>query len=101
MCDFNFFLEDFVDNGKFFSYFLEYVEKENSLCGFVVDVGVEFVFSKVCFSVDFFEKDDEVEEEVVNVKVRSKVRRIVLDGEEEYDILKDVLIINLFNLFFF
>ncbi|XP_046530109.1 DNA excision repair protein ERCC-6-like [Equus quagga] len=98
VCDFNLFLEDSADNGKLSSHSLEHVEKENSLCGSAADAGAEFVPSKACLSVDLSEKDDEAEEEVVNVKVRSKARRIVSDGEEEHDTLKDASITNPFNL---
>ncbi|EQB79071.1 hypothetical protein CB1_002048005 [Camelus ferus] len=43
----------------------------------------ESVHSKARLSVDLSEKDDEPEEEVVNVKVRSKARRINSDDEDE------------------
>ncbi|XP_058392157.1 DNA excision repair protein ERCC-6-like isoform X2 [Diceros bicornis minor] len=98
-CDFNLFLEDSADNGKnLSSHSLEHVEKENSLCGSAANSRAELVPSKACLSMDLSEKDDEPEEVVVNVKVRSKARRIVSDGEDEHDTSKDTSITNPFNV---
>ncbi|XP_077002890.1 DNA excision repair protein ERCC-6-like [Tamandua tetradactyla] len=90
-CDFNLFLEDSADNGQnLSSQPLEHVDKENSLCGAAVNSREDFVHSKACFSFEFSEKDDEPEEEVVNVKIRSKARRIVSDDEDEGDSFKGI-----------
>ncbi|XP_004439893.1 PREDICTED: DNA excision repair protein ERCC-6-like [Ceratotherium simum simum] len=98
-CDFNLFLEDSADNGKnLSSHSLEHVEKENSWCGSAANSRAELVPSKACLSMDLSEKDDEPEEVVVNVKVRSKARRIVSDGEDEHDTSKDTSITNPFNV---
>uniref|UniRef100_G1SVR3 ERCC excision repair 6 like, spindle assembly checkpoint helicase n=1 Tax=Oryctolagus cuniculus TaxID=9986 RepID=G1SVR3_RABIT len=83
-CDFNLFLEDSADNRESPSgQSLELVEQENSLCGFAAHSRAESVRSKECVTLDFSEKDNEPEEVVVNVKTRSKARRIVSDDEEE------------------
>ncbi|KAF6090351.1 ERCC excision repair 6 like, spindle assembly checkpoint helicase [Phyllostomus discolor] len=96
MCDFNLFLEDSADNGQnLASQSLEHVEKENSLCGSEANSRAEFVHSKAGLSMDLSEEDDE--SEVVNVKVRSKTRRIVSDGEDEHDTFKDTSSTNPFN----
>ncbi|XP_010971891.1 DNA excision repair protein ERCC-6-like [Camelus bactrianus] len=89
-CDFNLFLEDSADNGQnLSSQSLEHVEKENSLYVSAANSRPESVHSKARLSVDLSEKDDEPEEEVVNVKVRSKARRINSDDEDEGDTFKD------------
>ncbi|KAG8507298.1 DNA excision repair protein ERCC-6-like [Galemys pyrenaicus] len=83
-CDFNLFLEDSADNRQnLSSQSLEYVEKENSLCDSTTNSRAEFVQSKACLVMDLSRNDDEPEEVVLNVKVRSKVRRITSDSEEE------------------
>uniref|UniRef100_H0XVS7 DNA excision repair protein ERCC-6-like n=1 Tax=Otolemur garnettii TaxID=30611 RepID=H0XVS7_OTOGA len=85
-CDFNLFLEDSADNGKNPpSHSLEHMEKTNSLCDSAANSRSEFVPRKTCLSWDFTEKDDEAEEVIVNVKIRSKARRIVSDDEDEDD----------------
>uniref|UniRef100_A0A8D0XB65 DNA excision repair protein ERCC-6-like n=1 Tax=Sus scrofa TaxID=9823 RepID=A0A8D0XB65_PIG len=97
-CDFNLFLEDSADNGpNLSSQSVEHGEKENSLCGSAANSGVEFVHSKACLSVDLSEKDEEPEEVVVNVKVRSKARRIDSDDEDANDTFKDTSSTNPFN----
>ena len=96
LCDFNLFLEDSADNGQnLASQSLEHVEKENSLCGSAPNSRAEFVHSKAGLSMDISEEDDG--SEVVNVKVRSKTRRIVSDGEDEHDTFKDTSSTNPFN----
>ncbi|XP_062039952.1 DNA excision repair protein ERCC-6-like [Lepus europaeus] len=83
-CDFNLFLEDSADNRETSSgQSLELIEQENSLCGFAAHSRAESVRSKECITLDFSEKDNEPEEVVVNIKTRSKARRIVSDDEEE------------------
>ncbi|XP_049729255.1 DNA excision repair protein ERCC-6-like [Elephas maximus indicus] len=84
-CDFNLFLEDSADNGQNLSHqSLKHVEKENSLCSSTANSRAEFVSNnKARLSLDFSERDDGPEEVVVNVKIRSKARRIVSDGEDE------------------
>ncbi|XP_014321038.1 DNA excision repair protein ERCC-6-like [Myotis lucifugus] len=97
VCDFNLFLEDSADNGQNpSSQSFEHVEKENSLCGSATNSGVEFVHSKAGLSMDLSEKDDE-SEVVVNLRVRSKTRRIVSDGEDEHDTVKDTSSTNPFS----
>ncbi|XP_053435433.1 DNA excision repair protein ERCC-6-like isoform X2 [Nycticebus coucang] len=92
-CDFNLFLEDSTDNGQNPpSQSLEHMEKTNSLCNSTANFRAEFVPSKTCLSSDFTEKDDEAEEVIVNVKIRSKARRIVSDGEDEDDSFKAILV---------
>ncbi|XP_054435526.1 DNA excision repair protein ERCC-6-like [Pteronotus mesoamericanus] len=96
VCDFNLFLEDSADNGQnHASQSLEHVEKEKSLCGSEANSRAEFVHSKAGLSMDLSEEDDE--SEVVNVKVRSKTRRITSDGEDEHDTFKDTSSTNPFN----
>ncbi|KAM9180858.1 LOW QUALITY PROTEIN: DNA excision repair protein ERCC-6-like [Dugong dugon] len=98
-CHFNLFLEDSADNGQNLSrQSLEHVEKENSLCSSAANSRAEFVHNnKACLSLDFSEKDDEPEEAVVKVKIRSKARRIVSDGEDEDNSFKDISSTNPFN----
>ncbi|XP_004380202.2 DNA excision repair protein ERCC-6-like [Trichechus manatus latirostris] len=98
-CHFNLFLEDSADNGQNLSrQSLEHVEKENSLCSSAANSRAEFVHNnKACLSLDFSEKDDEPEEVIVNVKIRSKARRIVSDGEDEDNSFKDISSTNPFN----
>ncbi|KAM6143512.1 DNA excision repair protein ERCC-6-like [Erethizon dorsatum] len=85
-CDFNLFLEDSADNTQNLStQSLEYVEKQNSLCGSAADCRAESVHSKVCLNLDFSKKDHDPEEVVVSVKNRSKATRIVSDDEDEDD----------------
>ncbi|XP_037678837.1 DNA excision repair protein ERCC-6-like [Choloepus didactylus] len=97
-CDFNLFLEDSTDNGQnLCSQSLEHVEKKSSLCGFAANSREEFVCSKACLSLDFSEKDDEPEE-VVNVKIRSKARRITSDDEDEGDSFKGISSTTSFNI---
>ncbi|KAL2768558.1 DNA excision repair protein ERCC-6-like isoform b [Daubentonia madagascariensis] len=97
-CDFNLFLEDSADNRQNpSSQSLEHVQKENSLCGSAANSRAEFVHSKACLSWDFSEKDDEPEEVVVNVKIRSKARRIISDGEDEDDSFKGTSSTSSFN----
>ncbi|XP_036126752.1 DNA excision repair protein ERCC-6-like [Molossus molossus] len=89
VCDFNLFLEDSADNGQSLpSQSLEHVEKGNSLCGSAANSRAEFVQSKAGLSMDLSEKEDE-SEEVVNVRVTSKARRIISDDEDEHDTFKD------------
>ncbi|XP_047393117.1 DNA excision repair protein ERCC-6-like [Sciurus carolinensis] len=80
-CDFNLFLEDSGDNRQN-SQSLEHVGKENSSCGSVVNSRAGSVDSSLDHSN---KKDDEAEEVVVNVKSRSKARRIVSEDEDEDD----------------
>ncbi|XP_037368155.1 DNA excision repair protein ERCC-6-like [Talpa occidentalis] len=88
-CDFNLFLEDSADNRQnLSSQSLEHIEKGNSLCDSTTNSRAEFVQSKACLSMDLCENDDEPEEVVLNVKVRSKARRITSDGEDEDDTFK-------------
>ena len=90
------FLEDSADNGQnLSSQFLEHVEKVNSLCGSAANSRAESVHSKACLSVDLSEEDDEPEE-VVNVKIRRKARRIDSDDEDEHT-FKDTSSTNPFN----
>ncbi|XP_014399938.1 PREDICTED: DNA excision repair protein ERCC-6-like, partial [Myotis brandtii] len=97
VCDFNLFLEDSADNGQNpSSQSFEHVEKENSLCGSATNSGAEFVHSKAGLSMDLSEKDDE-SEVVVNLRVRCKTRRIVSDGEDEHDTVKDTSSTNPFS----
>lgn len=97
VCDFNLFLEDSADNGQNpSSQSLEHVEKENSLCGSAANSRAEFVHSKAGLSMDLSEKDDE-SEVVVNLRVKSKTRRIVSDGEDEHDTFKDTSNTNPFS----
>uniref|UniRef100_A0A8D2D7I1 DNA excision repair protein ERCC-6-like n=1 Tax=Sciurus vulgaris TaxID=55149 RepID=A0A8D2D7I1_SCIVU len=79
-CDFNLFLEDSGDNRQN-SQSLEHVGKENSLCGSVVNSRAGSVDS----SLDHSNKKDDEAEVIVNVKSRSKARRIVSDDEDEDD----------------
>lgn len=96
VCDFNLFLEDSADNGQHLSsQSLEHVEKENSLCGSAANCRAEFVHSKAGLSMDLSEKDDE--SEVVNVRVKSKSRRIVSDDEDEHYTFKDTSSTNPFS----
>ncbi|XP_004592813.2 DNA excision repair protein ERCC-6-like [Ochotona princeps] len=88
-CDFNLFLEDSVDNRETPSgQSLEHVEEEKSLCGSAAHSRAESVRGKECVTLDFSEQDNEPEEVVVNVKTRSKARRIISDDEEEDDSVK-------------
>ncbi|XP_012639799.2 DNA excision repair protein ERCC-6-like [Microcebus murinus] len=97
VCDFNLFLEDSADNGKNpSSQSLKPVEKENSLHGSAADSRAESVHSKPHLSWDSSEKD-EPEEVVVNVKIRSKARRIVSDDEDEDTSFKGTSSTNSFN----
>ncbi|XP_075395190.1 DNA excision repair protein ERCC-6-like [Tenrec ecaudatus] len=84
-CDFNLVLEDSADNRQnISSQCLERSEKESNLCSSEANSRAESVHSKPChFSLDVSEKDDEPEDAVVTVKIRSKARRIVSDGEDE------------------
>ncbi|XP_033616464.1 DNA excision repair protein ERCC-6-like [Fukomys damarensis] len=87
-CDFNLFLEDSADNTQNLStQSLEYVEKENSLCGSAAKSSAESVHS----NLDSSKKDNDPEEVVVNVKNRSKARRIISDDEGEDDSFKGTL----------
>uniref|UniRef100_A0A8C9AQF3 DNA excision repair protein ERCC-6-like n=1 Tax=Prolemur simus TaxID=1328070 RepID=A0A8C9AQF3_PROSS len=97
-CDFNLFLEDSADNRKNpSSQSLQHVKKENSLCGSAANSRAESVCTKPYLTWDFSEKDDEPEEVVVNVKIRSKARRIVSDGEDEDNSFKGTSSTNLFH----
>ncbi|XP_007955751.1 DNA excision repair protein ERCC-6-like [Orycteropus afer afer] len=100
-CDFNLFLEDSADNGQnLSSQSLQHVEEENSLCNSAANFRVEFVQNKACcLSLDFSEKDDELEEEeeVINVNLRSKARRIVSDDEDEDNSFKGISSTDPFN----
>ncbi|KAI5260483.1 DNA excision repair protein ERCC-6-like [Manis pentadactyla] len=96
VCDFNLFLEDSADNGQNPSrQSLEHAEHENNLCGSAANSGAQFVQSKGGLSLNLSEKEDEMEEVVV--KIRSKARRIVSDGEDEGDVFKDTSGTNPFN----
>ncbi|EHB08524.1 DNA excision repair protein ERCC-6-like protein [Heterocephalus glaber] len=93
-CDFNLFLEDSADNTQNLStQSLEYVEKENSLCGSAANCSAESVHS----NLDSSKKDNDPEEVVVNVKNRSKARRIVSDDEDEDDSFKGTSSISPFS----
>uniref|UniRef100_A0A8C6RS77 DNA excision repair protein ERCC-6-like n=1 Tax=Nannospalax galili TaxID=1026970 RepID=A0A8C6RS77_NANGA len=84
-CDFNLFLEDTANATQNLSdQSLEHVEKKNSLHGSAADSRAE---SALNLSVDSSE-NDELEEELVIVKARSKARRIISDDEDENDALK-------------
>ncbi|XP_036267307.1 DNA excision repair protein ERCC-6-like [Pipistrellus kuhlii] len=97
VCDFNLFLEDSADSGQNpSSQSLEHVEKENSLCGSAANSRAEFVHSKAGLSMDLSEKDDE-SDIVVNLRVKSKTRRIVSDDEDEHDTFKDTSNTNPFS----
>ncbi|XP_058147808.1 DNA excision repair protein ERCC-6-like [Dasypus novemcinctus] len=97
-CDFNLFLEDSADNGQNLSIQpLVHADRENSVCSSVTNSREGLVHSKACLNLDFSEKDNEPEEEIVNVKIRSKARRIVSDGEDEGDSFKDISSTNPFN----
>ncbi|XP_040855736.1 DNA excision repair protein ERCC-6-like [Ochotona curzoniae] len=82
-CDFNLFLEDSVDNRETPGQSLEHVEEEKSLCGSAAQSSAESVRGKECVTLDFSEQDSEPEEVAVNVKSRSKARRIFSDDEED------------------
>ncbi|XP_004685632.2 PREDICTED: DNA excision repair protein ERCC-6-like [Condylura cristata] len=87
-CDFNLFLEDSADNRQnLSSQSLEHVVKENSVYDSTANSRAEFEQSQACLSMGISENDDE-SEVVLNVKVRSKVRRITSDGEDEDDTFK-------------
>uniref|UniRef100_A0A8C3VTU4 DNA excision repair protein ERCC-6-like n=1 Tax=Catagonus wagneri TaxID=51154 RepID=A0A8C3VTU4_9CETA len=98
VCDFNLFLEDSANNGpNLSSQSVEHHEKENSPCGSAANSGVELGHSKACLSAGLSEEDEEPEEVVVNVKVRSKARRIDSDDEDANDTFKDTSSTNPFN----
>ncbi|KAI6048333.1 DNA excision repair protein ERCC-6-like [Marmota monax] len=85
MCDFNLFLEDSTDNRQnLSSQSLEHAENENSLCGSVGNSTAESVHSNTHPSLDLSDKKDDESVVVVNVKSRSKSRRIVSDDEDDF-----------------
>nr|XP_019603511.1 PREDICTED: DNA excision repair protein ERCC-6-like [Rhinolophus sinicus] len=97
-CDFNLFLEDSADNRQNLSSpSLELVEKESSLCGSAANSRAEFVHSKACVSMGLSEKDDELEE-IVNVRVRRKTRRIISDSEDEDNTFQESSSTDPFNI---
>ncbi|KAM5197594.1 DNA excision repair protein ERCC-6-like [Hipposideros larvatus] len=97
MCDFNLFLEDSAGSRQNLSSpSLELVEKERSSCGSATNSRAEFEHSKACVSMGLPEKDDELEE-VVNMRVRRKARRIVSDSEGEDDTFQETSSTDPFN----
>ncbi|XP_042550853.1 DNA excision repair protein ERCC-6-like [Dipodomys spectabilis] len=83
-CDFNLFLEDSADNRQNLSnQSLEHVGKEEGPCGSAVNSRAESVHHSSLSS-----GKDEAEEVVINVKTRSKARRIISDDEDEDDPFK-------------
>ncbi|XP_010604159.1 DNA excision repair protein ERCC-6-like [Fukomys damarensis] len=101
-CDFSLSLEDSSDNIQNLStQSLGHVEKENSVCVSAANSSAESVHSKVCLPLDFPKEDSEPEEVVVNVKTRSKARRITSGDEDEDDSLKGTSSTNPFSISLF
>lgn len=95
VCDFNLFLEDSADNRKNFSgQSLKHVNQENRLCDSIANSREETIHNEECLTLDLSEKEDDESE--VNLKVRTKTRRIVSDSEED-DTFKGSLSVNTFS----